>query len=678
MKSDEIKGYILIVDDNVSFAEKLKTELQKHNYKIELAHSYNDALFKLSNNYFNLALLDVSLIEKDSSDRQGIELAKYINTTFNSIAVICMSRPTYVKTNDLVEILNPDEHGKRIAYLFCEKFDLSKLINFIELTYKNYLNINYNYKINYVDFDSILSKCKLIPVDTKYSTFHEIEIDESIRKLIYNNYEKIDFVEVERMGKGRSRSVVIKVNVNYINKNSNKNYILKIASNDSINMEVNNYKKNVLGFMPSNSYPFLTEICKTKSFSGLIYTVVGNDNGKEFTFNDSFENLSQEVPTTFLKDLYWNILSCKERPIQSHSNIFLSYKTRFPQLEGSQIVDSLNNFLKYEKNEYIKLTDKSQKIKIKFTEHSVPNPINALLEYPFLDSEFQESITHGDLHGDNILFDSKENIVLIDFAHTKKHHSLIDYIIFEISLKINLLKSKSITFEQLIYLDLGLNSDYAQMSNKKRLSFFLEERKIKYLYEFLFEIRKLGYAASCKKFWLSYYKGLIYCCLALVNIGSFNNDIKNYLISLAGISLDLLFKNESDGKYPDTSKLQSTFDSYFLGNIKRRISDVFVKNNKFLINNFAKINSLLINANDELAQYNNLFNLQLGKYKSLNDFFKTELNEYNHNESINNLPPCILYTKCLNKIYEESFGSYIFEGLEELNILDKKFFSKIN
>ncbi|WP_276501208.1 phosphotransferase [Terrimonas pollutisoli] len=44
-------------------------------------------------------------------------------------------------------------------------------------------------------------------------------------------------------------------------------------------------------------------------------------------------------------------------------------------------------------------------------------------------------VCHGDLHTENFFIDEKENVFLIDFGDTNKHHSVIDYVTLECSIK---------------------------------------------------------------------------------------------------------------------------------------------------------------------------------------------------------------------------------------------------
>ena len=69
---------VLIVEDEPLIADDLEFHLNDMGINnIEVALQYNEALNKLSNNSFDLALLDVNL----SGDKDGIQLANTINTS---------------------------------------------------------------------------------------------------------------------------------------------------------------------------------------------------------------------------------------------------------------------------------------------------------------------------------------------------------------------------------------------------------------------------------------------------------------------------------------------------------------------------------------------------------------------------------------------------------------------
>ena len=78
---------ILIIDDEIDIANNIKAILKDENYDASIAHNSSDAFCYLSENKYNLIILDVWL---DNSELDGIAILKKLRET-NSTPVIIIS-----------------------------------------------------------------------------------------------------------------------------------------------------------------------------------------------------------------------------------------------------------------------------------------------------------------------------------------------------------------------------------------------------------------------------------------------------------------------------------------------------------------------------------------------------------------------------------------------------------
>lgn len=80
---------ILIIDDDPQFVDIINFELKKFGYSTDIASNQNQALNFLSQNIYNLILLDVFLPNKD----QGLNLLKYFRQTvlFDEIPIVLIT-----------------------------------------------------------------------------------------------------------------------------------------------------------------------------------------------------------------------------------------------------------------------------------------------------------------------------------------------------------------------------------------------------------------------------------------------------------------------------------------------------------------------------------------------------------------------------------------------------------
>ena len=104
---------ILIVDDVFEYTHIMGLLLAEKGFGIEKAHTYEQAVEYIDKENPYLAIIDVRLNESDLSDKQGIELLKYIKEKFPETRVII--------TGDYNELKFKDEMKRIGADAFLEK-----------------------------------------------------------------------------------------------------------------------------------------------------------------------------------------------------------------------------------------------------------------------------------------------------------------------------------------------------------------------------------------------------------------------------------------------------------------------------------------------------------------------------------------------------------------------------
>ena len=114
------KESILVVDDDLDFLEIIKRILENKGYMADTAPSANEALSRLKERFFNVAILDISLPDAD-----GTELISGILQIHQDIIAIMLTGHSSVQ--NAVKSLN------RGAFAYLEKpLDTSNLLSVIE------------------------------------------------------------------------------------------------------------------------------------------------------------------------------------------------------------------------------------------------------------------------------------------------------------------------------------------------------------------------------------------------------------------------------------------------------------------------------------------------------------------------------------------------------------------
>ena len=82
----ENKASILLVEDEENLHETLKLNLELEGYEVTSAYNGNEALQKVSNEYFDLIIMDIMLPEVD-----GISVTERIRVNHNEVPILILS-----------------------------------------------------------------------------------------------------------------------------------------------------------------------------------------------------------------------------------------------------------------------------------------------------------------------------------------------------------------------------------------------------------------------------------------------------------------------------------------------------------------------------------------------------------------------------------------------------------
>ena len=118
---------ILVVDDQRTWRELLKEIFVDSGYVCDVASSSQEALEKLQGKYFNLAILDIRLVDSDPKNEGGLEVLKWL-------------MENQIDTKVIVYTGYPSDERIRTAYLsekvidFLQKreFSGSKILSIIK------------------------------------------------------------------------------------------------------------------------------------------------------------------------------------------------------------------------------------------------------------------------------------------------------------------------------------------------------------------------------------------------------------------------------------------------------------------------------------------------------------------------------------------------------------------
>lgn len=230
----------------------------------------------------------------------------------------------------------------------------------------------------------------------------------------------------------RPKSVILKVY-----ENGKQPVIVKVARAEKMSVEVERYQKYIHGYLKRNLHPLLSSPIILWDIGGAIYTLLGSTDSQTFSryySEASFADIEYSL-TRFFGET-WSDLYAKSKEGQNVS-LFKEYC----KIWGKEWYERICKF---------HAPDPKDSMGNELTNKIVPiNPIKWLQENMGDNAEDDKSITactalavtHGDLHGDNLLIDENRNAWVIDFERTGEGHILQDFVELEADL-INRLMSK--------------------------------------------------------------------------------------------------------------------------------------------------------------------------------------------------------------------------------------------
>ena len=128
--ADNKQRRILVVDDIEDWRTTLSGLLLDEGYKVEVADSPASALALLDTYTFDLALLDVRLIESEDGNTEGLTLASKIREIRPGVKIVLI---TGYDTPEMVrQAREPDANGLILAEDFIPKYKTASLLQIIE------------------------------------------------------------------------------------------------------------------------------------------------------------------------------------------------------------------------------------------------------------------------------------------------------------------------------------------------------------------------------------------------------------------------------------------------------------------------------------------------------------------------------------------------------------------
>jgi CheY-like chemotaxis protein len=415
---------VLIVENDPRTRESLKALISHWGYKPVIAEGegetiIDDAIQKAKDERCQIAIVDMRLIDDfDITDRSGLELVQELKPALSIVT------SGYGDEEVVSESLEERGASAFVGKQRGPKALKEKLEKVIQTT----CAIKKDFAIEPFDVVDQVSKTMFKGADVQYSD----QIADVLAKL----FPSVNGLRIEKLGKvhqssnisivPRPKSVILKV-YERVGELEKQPILVKLARAEKIDKEVSRYENFIRRQLVGRYTANLEGSTCVWDIGGAIYSYFGDTDVIPFSHyfqNEDIINIKHSLEHFFT--ITWSAHYQKAKVVNNVSLFDL-----YCQVWGTEWHERA-----------IKLQDVELNIfmgKERWEELNAIHPIKWLKKY-ILEEKAQDvskvdktfvTVTHGDLHGDNMLIDKDHIAWVIDFERTQEGHALQDFVELE-------------------------------------------------------------------------------------------------------------------------------------------------------------------------------------------------------------------------------------------------------
>jgi Response regulator containing CheY-like receiver, AAA-type ATPase, and DNA-binding domains len=451
------KPTILLVDDEESLLNSLRTTLELTGYRVLMARNEQEALDLCRREVVHLVVIDIRLRDNnDPNDFSGLLLANKLDKLDPTIHIIILTGRQYEDPASLIlRVVGTDDQGHRLASDFVwKRTNPAELHEKIRVAFKTRIHVNPDLDIKHhkgLTWRTMVEQIKMFRDGADEEKRRgELVLEDLVQRLFY----KAKTVDLFYMEQGQGPCTVVKARPKF--KGPGSACVIKFGPRQSIDQEAENYEQYVKNY--SSYISTHLESAKSRDMGAIVYKYLGGEVEGVISFHDYYRKAETTV-SDLLKTLdHLFKTSCRlwysEPPPPEETEekkLDVWYREQLNLHDQSHI-----NKLKEVCDELIEgplsqgsLSRSEGRIHLRVNEcgeEVLPDPVAFALEqksskngsdfFPFAS---KVAITHGDLHSKNLLVDDVGKTWLIDFYKTGLGPALRDFAELESDIKFDLL-----------------------------------------------------------------------------------------------------------------------------------------------------------------------------------------------------------------------------------------------
>jgi CheY-like chemotaxis protein len=478
--------HILIVEDEEDWQEMLREASEVPNSSIEIAGTSDEALTLIHDKPFHLIIIDLSLIQGDGTNEEGMTLSSKIfeSGLFNATKVIMIS--AYANPQRMRKAFGK---YKVVDFVPKEEYTSKEFRKLVENVLEKEVNINLDLEIRWanqkVNIAQVVTSLLIDGKRVSKNSPLQNPLAEDLEDLLCRLFHKDKSILVKPLTPGGSGAAVLLVTP-FSDYGAEQPVVVKFGHYNEIDREERNFKKYVQQFVGNSRHTSVRDLRRSLRLGGIVYSLIGGASDKIKSFRDFYSVSDSKQISTVLQKLFSE--TCVNWYANKSRLELVDLSEEYQKLLGFSwdgIEKGLNDLKRVNGKETLYFDALPEK-------RGFVNPVLLIREKEFPLSTYQ-CITHGDLNPDNVLLDGTGQSWLIDFGRTGIGHILRDIAELDTAVRYQLLKSNEADLTERLLLEEALNAA-VNFSDVKSLNTELmtDNKAVAKSYRTVVELRKIA------------------------------------------------------------------------------------------------------------------------------------------------------------------------------------------
>ena len=437
-------GHILVLDDEERWREILGGLLRTADFKVDIASSVAEARNFLDHNFYHLAVIDVSMVQGDGSNREGLDFVGELEGSEHAAGIKVILISAY-----------PEKSRLREAF---KKFKVADYQDKLEFNQREFLadvrklleeSVNLNLEVQWESRgqrDQVVLNMEIEGGRVKRDTPLQARISDELEDLLCRLFPDAQSLLVKPLTAGSSGSAVLRATP-FLKDGAAQPVVVKFGALKRIKREYENFKRYAEPFIRARSTNII-KLGQTNHLAGITYSLLGSRGDDIKAFRDFYarHNIAQIQETlTRLFNETCGAWYANQGSLRL-CNLTQEYRQKL-ELTDEKLEVAFSNLKG--------IQGKGQLYFDSLKGRGFTNPLIASADREFLRSTYICN-THGDLNSDNILVDESNEAWLIDFEYTGPGHILRDIAELDLVVRAQLLIAEEASLNERLQLEEAL------------------------------------------------------------------------------------------------------------------------------------------------------------------------------------------------------------------------------